>query len=281
MYFEERYETRQQLWLDGPHGGWLAFDRVLGRDVVLNIPYCPEDNRRFIRTAQFRARLRHANLIPLLDFNVTRAGQPYFTDPHLEALDLRESLRAGADGTLWDQCRILLQVCDAVRYVHANDLLHLDLQPRNVLVTRSFQEVFLIRIHSSLPAADIRSEEDSQSAVIIGNPAYMAPEQLDPARSGRATAETDVYGLGGILYFMLYGTAPNQGHATPPNSILEALAKRLGPPSPDLGHFKDSVSRRLAKRLSPICERALHSDRERRHETVREFYNELLAAMAP
>lgn len=280
MHFEDRYEPRHPLWLDGPHGGWLAFDCVLERDVVLNIPYRRDDNQRFISSAKLRARLRHANLIPLLDLNVTREGNPYFTDPYLESFDLRERLRGDIEGTLWKHTRILLQVCDAVRFVHANDLLHLDLKPGNVLVTRSFQEVFLVRGHSSLPAASVSSEDDNLSGVTIGTPAYMAPEQVDPVHFGRATAETDVYGLGGILFFMLYGEAPNQGHSPSPVSVLESLAKRKGPPTPGRLQFTDSWSRRLAEKLSPICERALHSDRKRRHETVIEFTEEVVAALS-
>src|ERR1700681_3451660 len=65
--FGERYELRNQLWFDGPHGGWLALDQTLGREVVVNCSYRPEDDHRFLQRAQIRARLRHANLIPIYD----------------------------------------------------------------------------------------------------------------------------------------------------------------------------------------------------------------------
>ena len=57
--FEERYEASRQLWLDGPHGGWLAIDGVLRREGILNTPYWPDDNLRFASVAQLRARPPH------------------------------------------------------------------------------------------------------------------------------------------------------------------------------------------------------------------------------
>lgn len=279
--FEERYETRQQLWLDGPHCGCLAFDRVLGREVVLNIPYGLDDNQRFIAAAQLRARLRHANLIPLFDFGVTPEGKPYFTEPHLPTVDLREFLCDCTDRTLWKLARLLLQVCDAVRFVHANNLLHLDLKPGNVLVTRPFEEVFLVLGHPSAPAAIMASQDDSLSGVVVGTLGYMASEQADPDRYGHATAQTDIYGLGGILYFILYGEAPNQSHSPTPTDILESLTKRKGPPSPGRLQFTDRLSRRLGRKLEPICLRALDSDPRRRQATVVEIAGELIGALTP
>ncbi|MFM8217066.1 MAG: protein kinase domain-containing protein, partial [Pirellula sp.] len=262
--FEDRYEIRRQLWLDGAHGGWLAFDRLMRREVILNIPYRPDDNERFLFAAQLRARLRHASLIPIYDFNVTSEGKPYFTDPYLETLDLRAFPCDEPDSALPKRIRFLLHVCDALGFVHANNLLHLDLQPSNVLITQPFEEVFLIRGHPSLPAAVMASENDNMlGARIVGTPAYMAPEQAHPDRFGPATARTDVYGLGGILYFVLYGNSPNVGQtqtARDIRDIIESLADRKGPPSPGRLQFTQASPRELAKRLEPICQRALHSD---------------------
>src|SRR6516165_5407060 len=88
--FEQRYELRKRLWLDGPHGGWLALDRLLGREVVCNIPYRPADDQEFLQMARIRSRLRHANLIPLYDVGSTKDGRPFFTVPYVEATDIRQ-----------------------------------------------------------------------------------------------------------------------------------------------------------------------------------------------
>jgi serine/threonine protein kinase len=262
--FEDRYKILKQLWLDGPHGGWLTFDRILGREVVLNMPYRPDDNRRFIAAAQLRARLRHTNLIPLFDFGITPEGKPFFTEPHLPILFLDEFLTDGSNHTLWKLARLYLQVCEAVRFIHASDLLHLNLTPSKVLVVQPFEEVFLVRGHPSLPAAVMAAENNYLVGVAAGTPGYMASEQLEPNRYGPATVQTDVYGLGGILYFILYGKAPTTCKGTP-------LPGRL--------QFTDRLSRRLARKLQPICLRALDSDRKRRQATVVELTDELIGAL--
>ena len=210
--FEERYERRNQLWLDGPHGGWVAFDRLLHREVILNVPYRSKDNERFVDTAQLRARLRHPNLIPIYEFGLTYEGEPFFTEPHLQTVDLGQFDQG--DGTLLKRGRFLIQVCQALEFLHGNELLHLDLNPGNVLITQPFEEVFLVRGHPSLPAAQPAARIDTVSDALGGTPAYMAPEQADPARFGRVTAATDIYGLGGILYYILYADPPNQAAST-------------------------------------------------------------------
>ena len=93
--FEQRYELLDQLWLDGPAmGGWLGLDRLLGREVVVTIPYRPADNQRFLQVARLRARLRwHANLVPLYDLGATTVGKPFATEPYFKTSDLRELQR--------------------------------------------------------------------------------------------------------------------------------------------------------------------------------------------
>ncbi len=70
--FEDRYETHRQLWLDGSHGGWLAFDSVIGREIVLNIPYRSSDNERFIEMAKI-AGIRSARVGASLDIGTVDA----------------------------------------------------------------------------------------------------------------------------------------------------------------------------------------------------------------
>ena len=275
LAFENRYEPRQHLWLDGPHGGWLAFDRVLRRDVILNIPYRSDDNNRFFETAQLRAGLRHTNLIPIYDFGVSQDGTPFFTEPHLQAIDLRELSKAEKSGNplriLWNRLCFLLQASGALAFLHANDLLHLALTPQSVLITRTFKEVFLVGSLNALPLA--KPQTENLSGIVAGVPAYLAPEQTDPDRLGPPTEATDVFGLGGILYYILFGDPPNQG--TRPAEILELLSKRQGPPLPGNFQFTDSRSRNLSKKLETSCLRALESDPAKRQQNVKDFSNEI------
>src|SRR5262245_49588083 len=181
--FEQRYDLRNQLWLDGPHGGWLALDRTLGREVVVNLPYRPDDDQWFLQMAQLRARLRHANLVPLYDLGATKDGKPFFTEPYIKATDIRRLQLDGEDKpggvTLPRLVSYLLDVCKAIAFIHANGYVHLELHPGNVLVVPESQEIFVVGGHPSLPPVRVVREGTGPRGTICGVPAYMAPEQVD------------------------------------------------------------------------------------------------------
>jgi serine/threonine protein kinase len=279
--FEQRYDLRKQLWLDGPHGGWLALDRILGREVVVNLPYRPDDDQRFLQMAQIRARLRHAHLVPLYDLGETKDGKPFFTEPYLKATDIRRMRLDGDDKaddvTLPRLVSYLLDVCKAVAFVHANGFLHLDLHPGNVLVVQESQEVFVVCGHPSLPPVHVDRVGVGAwpKGILWGVPGYMAPEQVDPERLGAADVLTDVYGLGGILFEILYDYPPNGRQATSPIEILTALAKRKG--SPERGTFgrRAARCRDLARKLEPVCLRALEYARTARPVSAPAFMREV------
>src|SRR4051812_22266235 len=71
--FEGRYERRRQRWYDGPHGSWEAFDRVLEREIVLNMAWAYSDVPRFIRSAKVAASFRHPGFLPVYDLGILRA----------------------------------------------------------------------------------------------------------------------------------------------------------------------------------------------------------------
>jgi hypothetical protein len=94
---DQRYELRARLWLDGPHEGWLALDRLLGREVVVNRSYRPADDQRLLQVARIRSRSRHAHLIPHYDIGATRDGRPFFTEAYIQATELEQLLHAGTE----------------------------------------------------------------------------------------------------------------------------------------------------------------------------------------
>lgn len=279
--FEERYEIGRQLWLDGPHGGWLALDRLLGREVVLNRPYGRDDHPWFVHMAQIRAQIRHANLIPLYDLGATKDGRPFFTEPDIKAADIRRLQREGegkaADVMLPRLVSYLLDVGKALAFLHASGFLHLELHPGNVLVAPESQEVFLVRGHPSLPPVTTEGDggDAGPNGVRIGVPAYMAPEQLDPHRLGAPDHLTDVYGLGGILFEILYDNPPNGRHGAPVTEVLTALAVRKGPPPRGTFGPWAARCREMARKLEPVCLRALEHDRTARQASVSALVSEV------
>ena len=272
--FGERYDVGEPLWLDGPHGGLRALDRTSGREVVVNFPYRPDDDHRFLQRAQIRARLRHANLIPLYDLGTTRDGRPFFTEPYIKDTDIR-TLHDGDDEaggmTLPRLVGYLRDACKAVAFLHANGFLHLKMHPGNVLVAAESGGVFVVRGHRSLPPVCI----DSDGGMVSGRPAYMAPEQVNPEGLGTPDVLTDVYGLGGILFEILYDSPPNGKQGAPVPEILAALVAREGPPPRRTLSARTAPYRELAQRLEPVCLRALEHDRTARQVSVSAFIKDI------
>lgn len=110
---------------------------------------------------------------------------------------------------------------------------------------------------------------------IVGVPAYMATEQADPDKLGVADTLTDVYGLGGILFEVLYEAPPNARKFTSVDDIFKTLVNRKGPP--ERGTFGRCAAQHLelARKLEPLCLRALERDRKARPVSVCAFMQEV------
>ena len=267
---QQRYELRKQAWHDGSHAGWIALDRHLEREVLFRVPYGPAHDQWFVEISRLRSRLCHTNLIPLYDVGTTEDGRPFSTEPHIKAMFMSELLRnhLGNDFEvpLSRLVSYLLDVCKAIAYLHENVILHLDLYPGNVLVDPRSHEVFAtVNYCSPLP---------SRQGRIMGRVPYMAPEQANPERMGAPDIRTDVYGLGRILFEILFGNPPNEKKATPKEDVT-ALATRKGPPPRRPLGARAARYPELAKKLEPICRRALESDRNARQANMYMFMKDV------
>jgi len=246
VLFEQRYELREQLWLDGPHGGWLATDRLLGREVVVHRPYRPEDDRAFRDAANARARVRHAALVPVYDVGTRNDGGPFFTEPYIRTADLSSVLRdsdvAGAT-SLARLVGYLMAVSSAVAYLQGRGHAGLELHPGRVLVAPETGEAFLWWWYPGCP--------------VFWPVAYMPPEHARPGQAGKSDARADVYALGGMLFECLYDRPPNGARDQSPHAIVRELVARTGPPRPGVLSPRAVGGSALARRLEPVCLAAL------------------------
>jgi serine/threonine protein kinase len=111
--------------------------------------------------------------------------------------------------------------------------------------------------------------------MVSGRPAYMAPEQGNSQGLGTPDVLTDVYGLGGILFEILYDNPPNGKQSAPIPELLTTLVARKGSPPRGTLSARTAQYRELAQTLEPICLRALEHDRQARQVSVSAFIKDI------
>jgi serine/threonine-protein kinase len=179
-------------------------DRRLERPVAIKMikPWWAEDPewaRSFEREAQLLARVNHPGIVQIFDVGHAAEGL-YYVSELIEGESLAGRLRRGRPAP-WDAGSIAEQLCRALARAHAENIVHRDVKPANILIATDGQ----IKVGDFGVARFAQGSSDGASATAVGTPRYMAPEQ---ARGRRPTPATDVYSVGVVLYEMLAGRPP-------------------------------------------------------------------------
>jgi serine/threonine-protein kinase len=268
----EVFAIERELGGGGMSHVFLARERALDRQVVVKVLH-PElagvNVDRFRREIQVVAQLQHPHIVPVLAAGESN-GILYFTMPYIDGESLRAWLLRESRLPIDDAIRILHDVADALAYAHERGVVHRDIKPDNVLVSRRHAMVTDFGVAKALTVA-ARGTSDARlaggaggtttgSGLAIGTPSYMAPEQAagDPSTDHRA----DIYAFGVLAYELLAGRAPFTGR--PPSEILAAHIAELPQPIETLRAdlppaLSALVTSCLAKRPSDRPQTAAHA----------------------
>jgi len=305
-HFEDRYNVGDVLARGGMGEIFRAYDLILQRDVAIKMMRSKHGatdtaiRGQFLKEARVGGRLLHPHVLAVFDLGVNRAGQIYYTMRLVDGASLQQCLDSVDKGVVTKLISYPLRkivaafcgACEGVDYAHQNGVIHLDIKPHNILMS-GFNEVFVIdwglarvdEVDDTESLLDIyRGSDDgtgSNTAAfgghVVGTPGYMAPEQAQGMLS-LFNPSTDVFGLGGVLYFILYGVPPNRGSS--PLERFSAAARSKEP-----GKLREGIlpkGRRVKKEvgdavaaLESICLRALEPNQADRYADVDEFIVEL------
>lgn len=258
-----RYRPLAELG-EGGHGAVdLAFDTKMARRVAIKrIPVSRRgiqilSSTTGLKEARTAALLNHPNIVTVHEWD-TDADEAFLIMEHVDGVPLSELLDLYAPLSLDEAAAVLAPIADAMAFAHENGVLHLDLKPENVLVTRDG----LVKVTDFGVAALTNAAGQALSAG--GTLGYMPPEQL---RGDTVDARTDVWAFAALSFQVLTGAVPFAS-----DSIEGALfkAERTGVPVP--GEFEPS----LPQAIDDVIMTSLAPDADDRHPDLRALASDLL-----
>jgi len=173
---------------------------------------------RFRHERQILASLDHPNIARLLDGGTTDEGLPYLVMELIEGTPIDQYCDAHKLGVN-ERLGLFVQVCSAVQYAHQRLVIHRDIKPGNILVTKEGVPKLL-----DFGIAKILDPAASAATTVAGpmTPEYASPEQI---RGEPITTATDVYSLGVVLYQLLTGRSPYPKNTNVPHEFARAICE--------------------------------------------------------
>jgi serine/threonine protein kinase len=217
---------------------------------------------RFRREAETAAGITHPNVVGVYDVDVTIDGHFYLVCEHLAGIDLAERLSVQKRLDVPEAIHVILQVCRALEAAVARGVVHRDLKPHNVFLLADENgkvsdrpEVKVLDFGLSR-VMDAPGTQLTQTGVIMGTPAYMAPEQ---AQGTGVDHRTDVYGVGAVLFATLTGRPPFEAETL--QAVVLAVLTGEAP-------LPRSVNPDIPENLELVIQRAMARKKEDRYQTM-------------
>ncbi len=260
--------------------------RLLVRKTILpSYRENPLIETRFLEEAQTAGQLQHPNIVPVHELGVDDEGQLFFTMKKIDGLSLSElvrktPLKSRTWREVYEHLQIFVKVCDAVSFLHRHGVIHRDIKPSNIMIGE-FGEVYLIdygimkvidghpRVTEPAPGSDAFDRHSrlvrSDSQFPPGDPSYASPEQ---ERSEPLDERTDIYLLGGLLYFIL--------HHRPPYATRDTVVMT---PKPQGADGVDQEPSDIPGPIRRITEKAMAPDPADRFQTVAALKEAVVGAL--
>jgi serine/threonine-protein kinase len=257
----DKFEIIDCLKKDAQTGVYLANHIYLGKKIILKTLDTNKlsDNsilERFKREAKILASLSHPNIIKVLDFG-TYNEFFYISFEHFDSNNLRDLINKN-NLSVNDKINLLVQLLNALKAAHKNQIIHRDIKPENILVNSNLE----LKIADFGLALVINENSLTNNTSILGTPTYMAPEQIN----GEKTFQTDIFSTGLVAYELFTGINPILGDeiTITINNIINFNDEKLN----------DAIEK-LPLEVRPVIKIMLQKRVEDRAKSVDEIFNYL------
>lgn len=263
---DQRYKIIEQVGGGGMAEVYRGHDLLLDRPVAIKIlrSHFLENGqneafiKRFRREAQAAAKLSHPNIVNIYD-----VGEDddiyYIIMEFISGETLKEKLEDSGVLPIEEALKIALEIAEGLEHAHQNQLVHCDVKPHNIMVTKSGR----IKVTDFGIARAVSSATLANTGTIMGSVHYFSPEQ---AKGLPVSAQSDIYSLGVVLYELLTGHVPFEGDS-PIAIALKHIQEAPVPPT------------RSNPAIPPLVEsivlKALEKDPENRYQSISDMIHDL------
>jgi serine/threonine-protein kinase len=268
--FGTRYHIESLLGKGGMGEVYKAYDKELDRTVAIKLVLAdlaeePETMQRFKQELLMASKISHKNILRIHDLGDVE-GTKFISMAYVEGEDLHHVLKREGRLPLERALKITRQLCGALAAAHAEDVVHRDLKPQNVLIDKA--DNIYVSDFGLAKSLEVGAAGMTRTGDLLGTPRYMAPEQ---ALRKRVDHRADLYSLGLIIYEMVTGTVPFTG-----DSAIQVMLMRINekPKSPK------ELNPDLPDYLVRIIMRCLEREPERRYQNAGEILADLDAERA-